>query len=142
MPCVRASERGVEAPGRTSMERSTTSVAEWLSWARALGGARPGPEAAWAPAVDVYRTPSGWLFKFELAGVRREDVRVSLEGRRLRIEGARRDRFIGEAGQCYSLEISYSRFSRTIELPEALREPRLVVECDDGMLLVRVQAGP
>jgi HSP20 family protein len=124
------------------MERSKASVGDWLRWTSLLGSAPfAGPEAAWSPAVDVYRTPEGWLLKFELAGVRREDVRILVEGRRLTVEGVRRDRSAQATGQCYSLEITYSRFSRSIELPGELRAPRVAAECEDGMLIVHVQEG-
>ena len=48
-------------------------------------GAEQTPE--WRPATDVYRTPDGWLVKFELAGVSPEDVELTARGRALRIRG-------------------------------------------------------
>ena len=44
---------------------------------------RPGlpKQDAWQPRADVHRMPGGWLVKFELAGVRPEDVRADRAGR-------------------------------------------------------------
>ena len=37
----------------------------------------------WRPNIDVYRTANGWLVKFELAGVRAEDIDLQVLGGRL-----------------------------------------------------------
>jgi HSP20 family protein len=88
--------------------------------------------------VDVYRTRSGWLLKFDLAGVKAEDVTVSLRGRRITVAGVRRDSIVEEGCSYYSMEISYNRFERSIEMPADLVNARLRLEARDGLLLVRV----
>lgn len=90
----------------------------------------------WQPAVDVYRGDQGWLVKIELAGVTGKDIQISVSGSRLTISGIRRDRMIRQACQSYSMEISYNRFERTIELPCNLDDARVVSEYRDGMLHV------
>ncbi|MER3415817.1 MAG: heat-shock protein Hsp20 [Gemmataceae bacterium] len=95
-------------------------------------------EALWQPAMDIYRTPYGWLLKLELAGVDPQDILVTLEGRRLTIRGVRRDRCLEEACQYVRMEIAYSRFERSIELPRVPCPNRITSEYRDGMLLVRI----
>jgi HSP20 family protein len=90
----------------------------------------------WVPAADVYQISSGWIVKIELAGVREEDVAVAVEGNCLYIEGRRTDWVVEQAERCESLEITYSRFERRIELSSALERCRVVTEYRDGMLLV------
>jgi len=97
-----------------------------------------GVEPLWRPPVDVYRTRSGWLLKFELPGVRAEDVDVQTYGSTLLVRGARRDYSLEDVCSVYSMEISYSRFERAIELPCNLEDARLALELRDGNLLVRV----
>ncbi len=101
------------------------------------------PEAAecWQPPVDVYRSPRGWLLKFDLAGVRPEDVRVRIAGRRVTVSGVRRDWVLEEGYSYHSMEISYNRFERTIELPGDLTNAEFALEARDGLLLVRVNLG-
>ena len=94
--------------------------------------------APWQPSVDVYRTRSGWLLKFDLAGVKTEDVTVSLTRRRITVAGIRRDRIIEEGCSYYSMEISYNRFERSIEMPVDLENAGVTLEARDGLLLVRV----
>lgn len=93
----------------------------------------------WRPAADVYRTPDGWLIKLELAGVRPEDLRVEIGGRRLVVCGQRRDQLIESGGCCQSLEISYDSFERAFDFPADLELHATQVQFDSGMLLVRVR---
>jgi HSP20 family protein len=96
-------------------------------------------EPQWCPMADVYRTRAGWILKFDLAGVRPEDIRVRAEGCRITVSGTRHDSVLQEEGySCYSMEISYNRFERTIELPCEFDNPRVNLEFHDGILLVRL----
>jgi HSP20 family protein len=93
----------------------------------------------WRPAVDIYRRPNEWLLKFDLAGVRPDDAQVRIAGSRITVSGVRRD-WLMELGYSYhSMEISYNRFERTIELPEDLPGAEYSLEARDGFLLVRVR---
>ena len=56
-----------------------------------LPGADACQEEPWRPHVDVYRTADGWLVKFELPGVRAEDVELEVLGGRMKVAGVRRD---------------------------------------------------
>jgi HSP20 family protein len=96
-------------------------------------------EPCWRPATDIYRTPYGWLLKFDLAGVVVEDITVSIRGRCLTVRGCRRDSFAEEGRFHYQLEIAYSHFERSIELPGDLESAQISTEYRDGMLLVRIQ---
>ncbi len=92
----------------------------------------------WRPPVDVYRKGAEWLLKFDLAGVRPDDVRVRLAGSRVTVSGIRRD-WVAELGyQHHSMEIEYNRFERTIELPGDLSGAEYSLEAKDGLLFVRV----
>src|SRR5204862_4910503 len=70
-------------------------------------GGRPSGRL-WNPAADVYRTQDGWVVKIDLAGVKAEDIQVTLDGALLRLSGLRRDSFCGEGISHYQLEITYS----------------------------------
>ena len=96
-------------------------------------------DSAWCPAADLYRTHSGWLVKLDLAGVRPEDVRVRAEGRRLTVSGCRRDCTLTEGCSHYHLEIAYSHFERSFELPGELDPDSITSDSRDGMLHVHVR---
>lgn len=103
-----------------------------------LAGPVAREETCWRPSVDVYRTPDGWLLKFDLAGVRLEDVNVHLRGRSITVSGFRRDWALEHGCSHYMMEISYNRFERTIELPCELTHARTRLEYREGLLLIRV----
>jgi HSP20 family protein len=95
----------------------------------------PGP---WRPSADVYRTSDGWLLKFDLAGVKPSDVAVTVSGRRVSVGGVRRDSIIEEGCSYYSMEISYNRFERSLEMPVDLGDAKVTLEAREGLLLVRL----
>ena len=95
-------------------------------------------EALWQPSADIYRTRYGWLLKFDLAGVRPEDVTVSVRGRRVWLSGVRRDLVVEDGCSYYSMEISYNRFERSLEMPADLEHARITLEAHNGLLLVRM----
>jgi HSP20 family protein len=90
----------------------------------------------WSPRADVYRTPDGWLVKFELAGVCPEDVRLAVRGQTLILEGSRRDASSNLGCHCYHMEIVYSHFERAVELPGLSERVQMTATYRDGMLLV------
>jgi HSP20 family protein len=99
----------------------------------------PRQEQDWQPAVDIYRTSTGWILKFDIAGVRLNDVHVHVSARSVTVSGVRRDWMMEDTGcRHYSMEISYSRFQRTIELPEDIQTAKLAVDYRDGILFVRI----
>jgi HSP20 family protein len=94
--------------------------------------------ACWQPPVDVYQTEEGWLVKFDLAGVRRDEIQLQASGQRLTLQGKRRDSSVGQGCRSYRLEINYSQFERSVELPHDLEQADIATEYRDGMLLVRI----
>ncbi|HZS46223.1 MAG TPA: Hsp20/alpha crystallin family protein [Blastocatellia bacterium] len=105
-----------------------------------LSAAKQCGEAKWQPSADIYQTRRGLLIKFDLAGVRLEDVSVNIRDSYLTISGVRKDWALEEGLTYYSMEISYSCFERTIKLPFDLRHARIDTDYRDGMLVVRIEA--
>jgi len=111
----------------------------------------PGVEACqhtpWQPNMDVYRTPHGWLIKFELAGVRADEIDLHALGGRLTLRGQRHDTVV-EACQKktepppvhHRMEIAYSRFERSVDLPCDLKRAEIATEYRDGLLLVHIKS--
>jgi len=99
----------------------------------------PKQEKEWRPAADIYRAPWGWILKFDLAGIRLEDIRVRADRNAVTVSGVRRDYMI-EDGCChYLMEITYSHFERTIELPDDLNKAQFRLDYRDGVLFVRIR---
>ena len=103
-----------------------------------FASSQAGTATCWQPAVDIYRSRRGWLLKFDLAGVRVEDVEVLVEGCRVTVRGLRRDWVLEEGFWHYSMEIAYNRFERTVQLPCAVPDPRTQLDYRNGILTVRL----
>jgi HSP20 family protein len=103
-----------------------------------LPAAEAGSGMVWKPSADIYRSCHGWLIKFDLAGVERKDITITACGSRLTVSGHRRDWMVQEEWSHYSMEITYSRFERTLELPCDLERASISADFREGMLLVRV----
>jgi HSP20 family protein len=101
----------------------------------------PDTTNAWRPSVDVYRGQDRWLLKFDLAGVLPQDVKVCISGSRVTVSGIRRDWIVEQGYSHHSMEISYNRFERTVELPGDVSQAEYSLEARDGLLLVRVELG-
>ena len=103
---------------------------------RATAATCSGERGCWQPAADVYRTLTGWLVKFDLAGICPTEIQLHRQGRRLMVSGSRRDALVQQGLCSYSLEINYNRFQRTVELPADIEATEVKTEYRDGMLLV------
>jgi HSP20 family protein len=111
-----------------------------------LPGVEACQDAPWHPNMDVYRTRTGWLVKFELAGVRVEDIDLQVLGERMSLRGVRRDSVLESSQKSgspspvhYRMEIAYSRFERTVEIPCDLKLADISTEYRDGLLFVHVE---
>jgi HSP20 family protein len=83
----------------------------------AVGGRGGAASGRWIPNTDVYATDTGMVIKVELAGMKSENLEITVEGSRLRISGSRPD--VCRAHKCNFLvmEISYGPFESALDLP-------------------------
>lgn len=95
--------------------------------------------AIWRPPADILYSRERWLIKLELPGVRIEDLDISVQGRHLRVSGIRRDLLMEQGLLYHSLEISYSRFERTVELPFIINPDMVRWHYQDGMLVIDIK---
>ena len=73
--------------------------------------------AHWVPNTDVYTTDEGLVVKMELAGMRSENLQITVEGNKLRINGQRPDGCRAAKFNFIVMEISYGPFENELELP-------------------------
>ncbi len=97
-----------------------------------------GRSVAWQPAADIYKLPTGWLVKMEMAGVHPEDVQLILRGHTLVVTGRRRDSCLEAACRQLKMEIEYGRFEREIDLPSDWQRATLETSFENGMMMIRI----
>ena len=102
------------------------------------GGRAASSEAHWVPNTDVYVTESGVVIKVELAGMRKEDLELTVESNRLKISGHRPDG-CRPAKCCFQLmEINYGSFESLIELPGGFDLAQARATYQNGFLRIDV----
>jgi HSP20 family protein len=69
------------------------------------------------PNTDVYATDEGLVIKVELAGMRSENLQITVEGNKLRISGQRPDGCRAAKFNFLAMEINYGSFENVLELP-------------------------
>lgn len=92
----------------------------------------------WYPSADVYQTADGWLVKVELAGVSMEDIEIEIEGNTLYLAGTRRDTFHGKCLAYQQMEITYSRFEKTLHFPDSIENAKIEPNFDNGLLIIHL----
>lgn len=102
----------------------------------------------WQPPVDIHETEHAVIVKVELAGVRADDLHVSLtpDDRILNISGTRTEGQGDRAGRirCHQLEIYFGPFERAVALPGGIRLNREAIKAAyrEGFLLVTLPKRP
>lgn len=110
-------------------------------WEQTRQPSWPAP-TRWRPPTDVLESPAGLLVKVELAGVREEDVEVTLFEDVLVVAGRRLEEFPEgfdcRAGDCRYHEsgVRYGEFQVEVYLPIAVDAERVTARYERGFLYV------
>ncbi len=89
---------------------------------------------AWEPAIDMYETPQAMVIMVELAGLRQEDIDITVHAKTLVIRGERRESQEGDKRTYYQMEIFKGHFERGILLPVAVDIDQTKASYHDGIL--------
>jgi HSP20 family protein len=89
----------------------------------------------WQPDVDVFETEDAVVVRAELAGVRRGDLRVTVDGDLLRIRGLREGSGAA-AVRLHQMEIATGPFERCLRVPADVDRDRVTAHLEDGLLTV------
>jgi HSP20 family protein len=95
----------------------------------------------WNPAADVYRSADGWIVKIDLAGVCSDELEIEILDSTLRIRGCRKDTVYREGFVYQQMEITYSRFEKTIQFPAPIEGTSIKHDYRDGFLIINLQRG-
>ena len=89
-------------------------------------------------AIDVYQTAAELIIKAPIAGVRQEDLEISLTDDQLTIRGERRDT-PQEAVEGYLLQECYwGSFSRTYQFPVPVNSDKAHARLVEGILTITI----
>ncbi|MEW6158546.1 MAG: Hsp20/alpha crystallin family protein [Verrucomicrobiota bacterium] len=95
-------------------------------------------ETYWVPNTDVYVCDEGLVIKVELAGMRKEDLELVVEGNRVKISGHRPDGCRAPKCKFLVMEINYGAFETVIELPSGYDLGQAKAAYQNGFLRIDV----
>src|ERR1044071_5816117 len=101
-------------------------------------GGQGSAKAHWVPNTDVYATENGLVIKVELAGMRSDNLEITIEGNRLRISGNRPDGCRAPKCSFLVMEINYGPFESVLELPPAFDLSQAKASYLNGFLRIDV----
>lgn len=114
----------------------STAPSLFARWPRLLG--KEGAAYEWSPAADISETDKEYLVKAELPGVKREDVKVSLDEGVLTLEGERKQEKEEKGRKMHRVERFYGAFCRSFSLPADADAGGIRAESKDGLLNVHI----
>jgi HSP20 family protein len=92
----------------------------------------------WYPAVDVLESKDSYLIRAELAGMKREDIKVEIKDGTLVLSGERKSEKPEEGVEYRHVERVTAKFWRSFALPETARQDGIEATYKDGILEIRV----
>lgn len=100
-----------------------------------------GPDVGimrFSPRVNVTETPDAYELECELPGVAPDDVKVTLSGDTLTIQGEKKREEKRESDTWHVTERSYGAFQRSFTFPTDVDPDSVEATSDNGVLTIRV----
>ncbi len=89
------------------------------------------------PTCDINETKEHYLISFDMPGVKKEDIKIEVQGNTLQISGERkREMKESNAEETLRHERVYGKFERTFELPKTINAEKIEALYDNGVLNV------
>ena len=88
--------------------------------------------------VDVYQTPDSIVIKSMIAGVRPEDLDISITRDSVTIKGHREEERISREEDYFARELYWGSFSRTVQLPEEIDVDESEAIEKHGLLILKL----
>ena len=88
-------------------------------------------------AIDVYQTENDLVIQSAIAGVKSEDLDISIEGDVITIKG-KRENPIAEGGDYFIKECYWGPFSRQLILPVEVDPNRVEALMKEGILIIKM----
>ena len=105
---------------------------------RRMGRAFPETEeastASWVPMVDIFEEPEVLRITAEIPGVKPEDVKISVEGNLVTIEGTKAQVAEEKTERVHRYERTYGSFVRSFTLPATVDAEQIKAKYEMGVL--------
>jgi HSP20 family protein len=91
-----------------------------------------------APSCEVIEETNQYLFKFDLPGIPKDQVKVELVNNQLTVSAERREEKRKDTKSTHLSEVYYGSFLRSFTLPVAVDEKKADAKFENGVLTVAI----
>jgi HSP20 family protein len=88
----------------------------------------------WTPDLDITEDKDQYVLKADLPGLKKEDIKISVQEDVLTIEGERQSETVTENKKVHRVERSYGRFTRSLNLGNQVDSSKIKANYKDGVL--------
>ncbi|MBF0537658.1 MAG: Hsp20/alpha crystallin family protein [Nitrospirae bacterium] len=92
----------------------------------------------WTPAFDIYETEKEFVIKADVAGIKENDVSLTVDNGVLTIKGERRPRQDTESESYHCMERCFGKFMRSFVLPPTVSINNIRARLYDGVLMIDI----
>jgi HSP20 family protein len=125
------STRNADVLGLNRLNRllsDTLGTVDWLP--------RDSATAAWVPPVDIFEEADAIRIMAEVPGLKPEDVKISVEGNVLTIQGTKQQIAEERTERVHRYERTYGAFERSFTLPSSVDAGAIKAGYEHGVLTV------
>ncbi len=92
----------------------------------------------WTPSVDVTEQENAFVVKAELAGVKKDDVKITVHENILTIRGEKKQEKETKETNTHRVERAFGSFQRSFNLPGLIKSNEIEATFADGVLTVSI----
>ncbi|WP_246481568.1 Hsp20/alpha crystallin family protein [Natronogracilivirga saccharolytica] len=93
----------------------------------------------YAPSIDISETDSHYHVQAALPGMKKDDINIDLQDRRLTISGERKEETENKDTKHHVRETRYGQFERSIMLPNNINQDKIDARFEDGILKLDIE---
>lgn len=96
----------------------------------------------WSPQIETFQKDNQFVFRADLPGMKKDDLKVSVDDNCLAIQGERKKEWTSdqESSGGYRSERHYGSFYRCVPLPQGVQAENVSATFRDGVLEVKMPA--
>ena len=91
-----------------------------------------------SPSCDIKESEKEFIVKFDIPGVKKDQVTIEIENNRLTVSGERREEKEEKDEKHFLSETYRGSFMRSFNLPTAVDEDKVDAKYQDGVLTIKV----
>ncbi len=92
----------------------------------------------WSPDSDVYEVEDGIMLIMDIAGINRDEIKITIENNILSISGIRCEPVIPGKKSIYRLEVDYGHFEKRFRIPDFIDTEHTEARYENGFLYLKL----